>query len=200
MADRTCPILTSPATDLAYWAGLIDGEGHIGIREVRRADRGVNYQGRFSLRMSDRGIIVAFAEAFDLTVSDRTYSNAISTCALSVTEASCGSAARVVAILLPYLRLKHRQAELVIQLEREKRQPGLRTRSSGQHAYKRDGQIIMRERLRTGQEHLDRWRGYYLEVKGLNKPGRDGEAPAQLAQDDAEVQDQVPVEPDLSLF
>lgn len=201
MADRTCPILTSPATDLAYWAGLIDGEGHIGIRQVRREDRGANYQGRFSLRMSDRGIILEFAEAFGLKVSERTYSNAISTCALSVTEASCGQAARVIAILLPCLRLKRKQAELVLKLEEEKRWPGLRTRGTGSHTYKMgDGRVITRKTSRTGQEHLDRWHGYYLEVRALNKPGRDMEILARLVQDDAEGQDQVPVEPLLSLF
>lgn len=174
MEDRTCPILAAPATDLAYWAGLIDGEGHIGIKEVRRNDRGENYQGRFSLRMSDRGIILAFAEAFGMTVSDRTYSNEISTSDLSVTEAGCGQAARVVDILLPYLRLKHRQAELVIQLEQEKRQPGLRTRPAGEHTYNmKDGRTIVRKKFRTGQEHLDRWRGYYVEVRRLNKPYRE---------------------------
>ena len=178
------PILSAPEVDLAYWAGLIDGEGHIGIKEVRRADRGENYMGRFSLRMSDRDIITAFAEAFGMTVSARTYSNAISTCALSVTEAGAGQAARVVEILLPHLRLKHKQAELVIQLEREKRRPGLRTRYTGSHTYKmRDGRVITRKKFRTGQEHLDRWRGYYLEVRALNKPERARKALAALDDD-----------------
>jgi hypothetical protein len=191
-ALRTASELLAPAdrtggtdADLAYWAALVDGEGHIGIRySPRRTGHGVAYQARFSLRMTDLGIVQKFADCFGLKVSSaKSYENALSVLPIYVTECGCRRAAQLLAVLLPYLRLKHRQAELVITLEEEKRQPGLRTQFSSMATYRRkDGTAVTRKRNSTGREHLDRWHGYYLEVRSLNKPGRDfGEAarPAQ---------------------
>lgn len=164
--------------DLAYWAGLIDGEGHIGIRcnpdRPERPTSASKYIARFQLRMSDREIIEQFAADFGMRVDPRSYQNALSHLPLYVTENAGGPAAQVLLQLLPYLRLKRRQAELAIQLEVEKRQPGLRTRYTSTHSYRmRGGRVITRKRYSTGQEHLDRWHSYYEEVRHLNKPGRE---------------------------
>jgi hypothetical protein len=181
-ALRTASELLAPAdrtggvdADLAYWAALIDGEGHIAIRYTPvRTGGGVAYQARFSLRMTDLGIVQKFADRFGLKVLPKSYKSALSVLPLYAAECSCGPAAQLLAVLLPYLRLKRRQAELAIMLEEEKRQPGLRTRFTSVGTYRRrDGGTVTRKRYSTGQEHLDRWHGYYLEVRSLNKPGRD---------------------------
>ena len=160
-----------PAAELAYWAGLFDGEGTIGIRNNNNC---TTYISRMALRMSDRWIVEDFAAAFGMTVSERTYHNALSNRPLHVTEVAGRRAAQILTQLLPYLRVKHRQAELAIALETEKRQPGLRTQMMGTYSLRSShGGMMTRKRMRTGQEHLDRWRGYMEEISRLNRPGRD---------------------------
>jgi len=202
---RPFPVLAVglPETDVAYWAGLVDGEGHFGIHGNMVDPEGCMraYQARFSLRMTSEETIRSFAEAFGLTVEPRTYQNDFSVLPLYETCADSINAAAVALVLLPYLRLKKPQAEVIIRLETEKREPGLRTQPSMEHLRRMaDGRTIKRRASSYSQEHLDRWHGYYLEVRGLNRPGRDPEAPAQPEQDGSGGQDQVPVEPDLSLF
>lgn len=133
--------------------------------------------------MTDREIIQQFASDFDMTVGNRTYQNELSVLPLYVTECSGRPAAQVVKVLLPHLRLKRRQAELCILLEQEKRQPELRTRLTSTATYRmRDGRVVTRRRYSTGQEHLDKWCGYFEEVQRLNKPGRDVAAAVRLVQ------------------
>lgn len=172
-ADLLVPIC-KPNSDLSYWAGIIDGEGHIG---VRRNNNSTTYIARLSLRMSDRRTIENFAASFGLTVSPQTYFSALSNLPLYVTEVSGLKVAKILAQLLPYLSVKRRQAELAISLETEKRKPGLRTQVAGSYSLRsRHGGVMTRKRMRTGQEHLDRWHGYMLEVQALNRPARDSGA------------------------
>jgi len=205
MAQHTCPAMTASAVELAYWAGLIDGEGHLGIRYVKdrpeRPTGASRYIARMSLRMSDLLIVAEFADLFGTAPpGDRSFDNALSTKPIYGTEAGGRRAAHVAALLLPHLRLKVGQAELLIKLEEEKQVPGLRTRYTSTDTHYRNGRPFTRKKFSTGQEHLDRWHRYYEEVKRLNRQGRNAEVPALPEQDDAEGQDQVPVEPDLSLF
>jgi hypothetical protein len=201
---REFPVVADHVTDLdlAYWGGLTDGEGSFSINPATNGkERITAYQSQFAMRMTDKPIIEAFAEAFGLTVSPRTYENDLSVLPLYVSETASINAAAVALALLPYLRVKKRQAELIIRLETEKREPGLRTQPSMEHLRQMaDGRVIRRRATSYDQGHLDRWHGYYLEVRGLNRPGRDIAAPAQPEQGGTDAQDQVPVEPDLSLF
>lgn len=164
-------------TELAYWAGLADGEAHLGITWANRNAPRSSYGAVISLRMTDRPIIQAFAQRFGMTVDPRTYRNDLSVLPIYATECSGTKAARVAQELLPYLRLKRGQAELLIKLHEEKEQPGMRTQEgSAQPRHMADGRTIMRRPTGYAQEHLDRWHGYYIKVRSLNKPGRDWDA------------------------
>jgi hypothetical protein len=197
------PIAMSPL-DLAYWAGLIDGEGHLGIRYVAdKSRRPRQYIARFGLVMSEPPLVEAFAEQFSLHYGGNcSWDSPVSKKPLFRAQGAGQSAAAVAKTLLPYLRIKRRQAELLVQLEEEKRRPGLRTTYSGTYAYVRAGKPVMRKRYSTDQVHLDRWHEYFEEVRHLNKQGG-GEytPPTPLIQSiTACDQDQVPVEPDRSVF
>jgi hypothetical protein len=177
LRDAVGPALMTVA-ELAYWAGLIDGEGSFGIkRDVPRPSRmmmGNSYIGRFSIAMTDRDLVARFAADFGMTVQDRPIGkNKLAKRAQWAAGVSGYPACVLAQTVLPYLHFKRRQAELVIALEEEKRQPGLRTRYAGTHTYRRGTVVVTRKRYATAQEHLDRWDGYWREVKALNRPGRD---------------------------
>lgn len=196
----------SPAEDLAYWGALLDGEGYLGIRYVKdrpeRPTGASRYIARLQLGMTDEALVRAFQTRFGTGKVCQHAATSRSGRPMYYTQVNGVPAAAIMTEVLPFLRLKRRQAELMIKLESEKRQPGLRTRCTGIYSYRRrDGRVVNRKRFATGQDHLDRWHGYFVEVRSLNRPGWDAEVPARPEQDDgAEVQDQVPVEPDLSLF
>ena len=174
------PVVTAPADDpeLAYWGALLDGEAHLGIHKAwwisdPDHDR-TTYSAVLSLRMTDRDLVQEFASAFGLAVSPRTYSNPLSV--LPIYETACAGkpAAEIVRKLLPYFRLKGRQAELMLRLEEEKDWPGLRSQEGpARPRHMSDGRVIMRRPTGYAQEHLDRWHEYHLAVRRLNKPSRE---------------------------
>jgi hypothetical protein len=175
MATVAESVATDP--DLAYWGGLVDGEGHIGIAWANRDGVRPRYTQVFALRMTERPIIQAFATKFGTAVSPRVYKNALSV--LPIYETACGGhrAVAVVSTLLPYLRVKGGQAELLVKLHEEKQMPGLRAQEGApQPRRMRDGNVIMRRPTGYSSEHLERWHSYYLKVRSLNKPGRDWDA------------------------
>jgi hypothetical protein len=103
---------------LAYLAGIIDGEGTIGITEVTRPlgdRRRVNstFRAYLSITMTEPTIPLLLAETFGGKV--RTYpprrEGHKATMCWSIDS---GRAAAACEQLLPYLRLKRQQAELVI--------------------------------------------------------------------------------------
>jgi HNH endonuclease len=167
---------TADPLNLAYWGGIMDGEGHLGIRPNNNA---ANYITVVSLRMTNEDLVEDFATDFAMATFGRVYDNELSVLPLYETTISGRGAARVAEMLLPYLRIKRKQAEFIIKLEAEKRQPGLRTRlTSVTERQMKDGRTIIRKTYSTGAEHLDRWHEYYLEVRRLNKPGRNFDIPA----------------------
>ena len=174
------PVPVGSAPDLAYWGALLDGEGHLGIRMNRdRADRPTGaskYIARLGLGMTDERLVREFATRFGIktvqVVEAARYPERSANLDSYRAEVDGAGAARILSEVMPFLRLKHRQAELMIQLEQEKCQPGLRTRYTGTFPYRRGGQTVYRKKYATGQEHLDRWHGYFEEVKRLNHGGR----------------------------
>jgi hypothetical protein len=166
--------------DLAYWGALLDGEGHLGIRmngdRPYRPTGASRYIARLSLGMTDERLVREFAVRFGIktvqvVVAARHPERSAKLDSYRATTDGAG-AARILSEVMPFLRLKRRQAELMIQLEQEKCQPGLRTRYTGTFPYRRGGQTVYRKKYATGQEHLDRWHGYFGEVKRLNHGGR----------------------------
>lgn len=100
----------SPETDIAYLAGILDGEGYIGISKHKKASckRGFTYQVRVQVGTKDS---VITQECFNITQLGRCSKTKLGTY-LWVTEAK--TAYEVLKVVTPYLRLKKNQAELCL--------------------------------------------------------------------------------------
>jgi hypothetical protein len=158
--------------ELAYMAGLIDGEGHIGVkRVVRPHDTGIQYTARISLRMTDESVIRDFANLFGRSVRAEGVYGPLSKRSLFNVEVSGKPAVPVLTALLPHLRVKDRQARACLRVEELKAGPGKRTRQTGEADYRMtDGRIITRKTFSIGQEIMDEMERIYQEVKLLNRP------------------------------
>lgn len=152
----------------AYFAGLLDGEGHLGIHRMSKA-AGIQYAARVSLRMTEEEVVRQYAECFGVSLHRAVYKNSYSKLPLFVAEVSGRGARSLLEAVAPYLRVKKRQAELLMQLETEKRQPGIRTRKIPTTRLV-DGEEIRSTATATGQEYLERWQGLYMQVRELNRP------------------------------
>lgn len=103
-------------TDISYLAGLIDGEGYIGVKRSGKAygDRKTpGYHARIQIRMVDEPAIAFLTE----TLGGRYYMenpHAAQGRPLFCYQASDAAAERVLRTVLPYLRVKRRSAELVL--------------------------------------------------------------------------------------
>lgn len=115
-----------PKEVLAYLAGLIDGEGYIGIKKSKYRRRIVkdcvsaNYHERIQIRMVNEEAIKLFKETLggNYYHEKRPYSK--SQKQLFCYQASDLRASQILKKLLPYLRVKRRDAELVLKLRKSK--------------------------------------------------------------------------------
>ena len=101
--------------DLAYAAGIVDGEGCISIVALRTGVRahGVDYSLLFVVRMIDPSAVFFLKEMFGGGLSvqkNKPPRRPIYNWGLSTKPAS-----RALKLLLPYLRVKKKQAELAIE-------------------------------------------------------------------------------------
>lgn len=103
-------------TTLAYLAGLIDGEAYIGIKKSQRKDAAApSYHARIQVRMVDEPAIAFLTHE----LGGRYYHErpaAGMRRALYCWQASDALAERILRALLPYLRVKRRNAEAVLRL------------------------------------------------------------------------------------
>lgn len=105
--------------DLAYLGGLIDGEGYVGIKKAKayRCQGRVTaaYHARIQVRMVDEGAIAFLAK----TLGGWYYKEKPS-CnegrPLYCWQASDKNAEKCLKALFPYMRVKNRQAKLVLKL------------------------------------------------------------------------------------
>lgn len=107
--------------DLAYAAGIIDGEGWIGMStsEPKGKARSPVFQCCVVVRMTDAEVPVWFAEQFGgrvLAIESKTGGRLIHHWSLTA-----GRAAAFCRQIRPYLRIKHRQAELVFRYREDER-------------------------------------------------------------------------------
>ena len=98
--------------DLAYLAGILDGEGFIGITKYKKSSckRGFSYQIRVQVGTKDS---VISKECYNITGFGRYHKSNCNTF-YWITEAN--SAYAVLKLVIPYLRLKKKQAQLCIDL------------------------------------------------------------------------------------
>lgn len=160
------------ATELAYYGGLLDGEGHIGIRQARRARDGrLNYAARISLIMSHEPIIRRFADDFGLSMRSVSKSSPLTRVPMYGIEVAGRKTVEILEQVLPYLCVKRKQAELLVQLEKEKRQPGIRTRKIPTQRRMGD-QVVNSISSATDPDILAGWQDLYMQVRELNRPSR----------------------------
>jgi len=102
-------------TDLAYCAGLIDGEGYLGIIKSRsyNPNRKVRYRVRLSIQMKDQKTIKFVAKILNFRVlqiqpKQTVYPMFNATARESLLQ-------KILESLLPYLQEKKRQAELLLE-------------------------------------------------------------------------------------
>ena len=134
---------------LAYLGGLIDGEGHIGIKRSysTRECKSRTFHERLSVGMQQRTALVMLSQRFGGTVVPRSQVNTSFRVARPyfVWEIADRMAASACTVLLPYLRIKRKQAMLVLKL-----------RASKDRGYKRPAGGLMDSRVIEYRERLYR--------------------------------------------
>jgi hypothetical protein len=156
--------------DLAYIAGLIDGEGYIGIKkstyQIRVVKDMVNpsYHERIQIRMVDEEAIKFIADNFGgFYYKEKPHSR--SPKPLYCYQASDLKATNILKQILPFLKVKRKNAEIVLKLRESKEDP--RARSGGNRGGRRRGKGIgMPSNIVEYREHL------YLLAKSSNGKGK----------------------------
>ena len=117
-------------TALAYLAGIIDGEGYIGIKRTTRRDaRSPIYHERIQVRMTDEAAIQFLAATLGGNYY-REQPHANDGRPLYCWQASDALACRILERVMPYLIVKRDQAENVLRLRASKLDPRARRRGS----------------------------------------------------------------------
>jgi hypothetical protein len=115
-------------TTISYLAGLVDGEGYVGIKKDLTSVRNKHsksplYHERIQIRMSDEDAIKLFKETFggNYYFEKKKANNLLTKKRMYCYQISDLSAANALKLLLPYLKIKKRQAQICLKLHRNKR-------------------------------------------------------------------------------
>jgi len=123
----------------AYLAGIVDGEGYIGIKRSTWGMRNRNdiknpvYSERIQIKMNDKSVLDIFKNTFggSLITDKRIYlsksgfkTNKVMHCYGATDKV----AVNIITKLLPYLIIKRKQAELVLLLRDSKNSPDAKLR------------------------------------------------------------------------
>lgn len=157
-------------TDLAYLAGLIDGEGYIGIKKTTRRDMtSPAYHERIQVRMVDEPAIAFLASTLG---GNYYFEKAHSHLGrpLFCYQASDLKACEVLRAVLPWLRVKRANALAVLELRELK--VAKRTRVVGEKNFPNShGTVRMVPVLAIGEDNLAARELLYLRCKELNRTG-----------------------------
>jgi len=109
----------------AYLAGLLDGEGYVGIKKTQHRKDCINpqYHERIQIRMVEEKAIKLFKETFGGNYYQETEHSKYSKKPLYCYQASDKLAAEIIIILLPFILIKKRQAEFILRLRKNKENP-----------------------------------------------------------------------------
>ena len=163
-------------TDIAYLAGLIDGEGYIGIKKSKayrcQGRRTPGYSARIQVRMVDEAAIRFLAETFGawyyLEKRRPKKNRPLYCCQLGDKKAEAALRA-----LLPYLRVKREQAETVLAFcDLKASGTAHRTKVTGY----RDlpgfrGGVRRVPNLTLSDEHVAKREGMWTRCRELNRVG-----------------------------
>ena len=134
---------------LAYLAGLIDGEGYIGIKKTDNRKDCVNaqYHERIQIRMINEKAIKLFKQTFGGSYYHESIHSMYSKKPLYCYQASDKIAADIIQKLIPFLIIKKPQAHLVLELRKSKNDPESRKRGSPAKRVMKPEIIKFREKL-----------------------------------------------------
>ena len=163
-------------TDVAYCAGLLDGEGYIGVKRTKAyACQGrttPGYHARIGIKMVDEGAIRFFAETLGgwywqekpSLKNGRPY---------FVYQATDAKAAGILRALLPYLRVKRESAETVLRLrDLQSDSRKHRTKVVGEKNFpNKYGTVRMVKVTALSDEYVAMCDALYLRCRELNKVG-----------------------------
>ena len=157
--------------DLAYIAGIVDGEGYVGIKKatVRKDCQTPGYHARVQIRMVDEEAIQFIASALGgWYYPEKPHSEKGKP--LFCYQASDKKAEEVLKILLPYLRIKKRQALNVLELRNLQSQGCQhRTKILGYRNFPNShGTPRQVPNLGFSDEYVQKCEGFYLRAKELN--------------------------------
>jgi|TARA_Y100000310_G_scaffold217232_1_gene218293 hypothetical protein len=164
-------------TDLAYLAGLIDGEGYIGIKKIKpyrcQGRTTPGYTPRIQVRMVDSPGIQFLAE----TLGGWTYTekpSANNGRPLECFQASDRKAEAILKAVYPYLRIKKEQARTALVLARLKRRsPRHRTKITGYRDFHhRTGKTFKVPNKTLSDQYVAWCDSLWLKCKALNRVGR----------------------------
>lgn len=134
-------------TTIAYLAGLVDGEGYVGIKRSRRRDAvNLSYHERIQVRMIHEEAIALLARTLGGSYY-REKPHANDGRPLFCWQASDRLACTILRTLLPYLLVKRDQAENVLELRASKEDPRSSLRGSPSHRTMPDEIVAHRENL-----------------------------------------------------
>lgn len=158
-------------TDIAYIAGLIDGEGYIGIkRSINRANHCINYsyQERIQIRMVDEQAIafIAYWLGGSYYRESRPEKNRRQ---LYCYQASDRIAHSIIKTLLPYLKVKRAVAEVVLGMRPLKEHPEYIT--VDRTIPNRWGKTVNIGRRQYSPAHVAKMHALYERCKELNRVG-----------------------------
>jgi LAGLIDADG endonuclease len=123
--------------DAAYIAGIIDGEGHIGIsrHKTKTAVRGFRYRGRIQIEMTNRSLLrwikrkcgIGFVRRRPIRNRKwkRQHSLVIDGIAMILFLKS----------VLRFLRIRRKQAEILLSFQSSQRKPGVKGQSAATRRY-----------------------------------------------------------------
>lgn len=158
-------------TDIAYIAGLFDGEAYIGIKKDGSLVNGrVNfgYHERIQIRMVDKEAIDFVASSLGGNYYKEKPSSANGR-PLYCYQASDKIAAEILAIVIPYLRVKKKVAKIVLELRKRKNNPDTITVEIEQMS--RWGTIMKSGRVRHSPKETEIRESLYQRCKELNAVG-----------------------------
>lgn len=161
-------------TDIAYIAGLIDGEGYIGIKRttVRKDCQNRSYHARIQIRMVDEEAIKFIAK----TLGGNYYyeqKHSINGRPLFCYQVSDLNAENILKTIYPYLKVKQKVAKSVIEF-RELQSKGneYRTKITGYRRFPNSiGTIRQVPNLSYSDEYIEQCEHYYSACKQFNKVG-----------------------------
>ena len=162
--------------DLAYIAGLVDGEAYIGIKKTKaykcQGRKTPGYHARIQIRMVDEDAIKFIAETLGgWYYREKPHCN--NGRPLYCYQSSDESTEKILRLLIQFLRVKKESAKTVLEL-RELQSNGRKnmTKVNGYRDFKHhSGKIFKVPNLAFSDEYVAQCESLYLRCKELNKVG-----------------------------